>query len=94
MELTTSIFALHLHAVVFLTQACNEAAEYTHSAAVTGIAEFMVFLFTGGYVLLAFKRVYGERWTKVVAKSMGIAIVYAVVGIAAVIATLAAVTLT
>ena len=85
------IFALHLHAAVFLTQALSEGADYTYSTTISEAVGFLVGLFTIAYALLAFKRVYGERWTTIVAKSMGIAVVYAVVGITAVLATLAGV---
>jgi hypothetical protein len=88
------IFALHLHAAVFLLQAVHEAIEHTRSIRVAAVAAVILFTLTAAYALVAFRRVYRESWPRIVAKSAAIAVVYAIVGVVAVLGTIAIVSLT
>jgi hypothetical protein len=87
------IFALHLHAVVFLAQSVREAANWA-GRVVLGAVEFAVVLFVIGYALAAFRRVYGERWRRILAKAAAIAVLYAFAGMMGMIAAIAWTTFT
>jgi hypothetical protein len=88
------IFALHLHAVLFLVAALREAADYTYSANVSSFAGLAALVFAIGYAVLAFRRVYRERWAAVVAKSAGVGLVYGAAALGALLITLTVVSLT
>jgi hypothetical protein len=88
------IFGLHLHAVVFLVAALPEAADYTYSLAVSGVAGVAALLFAIGYAVLAFKRVYRERWLATVSKTMGIGLLYGIAALVALLVTLTVVSVT
>lgn len=87
------IFALHLHTVVFIAQAVREAVNFTGSFAVVRIADAIVTGVVVVYALLAFRRVYDERWTRILLKSAGIAVIYLIVGLVALMVTFAWVSL-
>ena len=79
------IFALHLHAVLFLAAAVAEAADFTYSPILDGLVGLAVFVFFVRYALLAFKRVYGGRWRTIVLKTAGVATVYGTASLAALV---------
>lgn len=83
------VFAVHLHAAIFITLAVRELAQLTKSLAVLTIFEVAAIVAIVSYSLLAFRRVYGESWTRVLAKGAGIAVLYGVAGLAALVVTMA-----
>jgi hypothetical protein len=88
------IFALHLHAVVFLAQALRELADFTYSRVAVTLVSVAALMFTAVYALRAFKAVYGEPWRWVVVKSGGVAALYGIACLAGLIVTLAWASLT
>jgi hypothetical protein len=82
------IFAIHLHTVIFLVLAVRELSQLTRSLIVLGTFEVAAIIAIAGYALLAFRRVYGETWPRVVLKAVGIAVIYCAAGIAALLATM------
>jgi Protein of unknown function (DUF3667) len=87
------IFALHLHTVVFIAQALREFFNFTGSLTAVRIAGVIVTVVVIVYALLAFRRVYDEKWPRLLIKCAGIALLYLIVGLAALIATFAWVSL-
>jgi len=83
------IFALHVHAVIFLTAAVGEAADFTYSAAVVQTVGPLMFVFTVVYVLLALRTVYRERWRSIVLKSLGVTMIYGIACLIGLLGTLA-----
>lgn len=83
------VFAVHLHAAIFITLAVRELAQLTRSLAVLTIFEVAAIAAIASYSLLAFRRVYGGSWTRVVAKGAGIAVLYGIAGLAALVVTMA-----
>jgi hypothetical protein len=81
------VFALHLHAVVFIVLMVRELSQLARSMPVLRIFELSAAVTIAAYSLMAFRRVYGESWPRVVAKSAGIAAIYCVAGIAALLVT-------
>lgn len=80
---TSIVFAVHLHAFAFLALTASEAVKFTGSvpAAVTaGVLAWTVLI---AYVLNAFRRVYGGGWPAVVGRTLGIAVVYLVASLPA-----------
>ena len=87
------IFALHLHAFVFIAQAVREAANWTGSRVALAAVEVAVLLAIVWYALTAFRTVYRERWRWILAKSAGIGILYSLVGLIGLLAVIAWTTL-
>ena len=82
------IFALHVHAVIFLSLTVREAADFTRSVAVVGIVGASVLVFQTVYVLRAFKAVYRERWGTIVLKSAGVGAIYGIACLVGLIVTI------
>ena len=82
------IFALHVHAVIFLSLTVREAADFTRSVAVVGIVGASVLVFQTVYVLRAFKAVYRERWGTIVLKSAGVGTIYGIACLIGLIVTI------
>lgn len=82
------VFAVHLHAAIFVTLTVRELSQLTRSLIVVGLVDLVAVVGIAAYCLIAFRRVYGDTWTRVVAKSVAIAVLYSLVGIAALIGTL------
>jgi uncharacterized protein DUF3667 len=82
------IFALHVHAVIFLSLTVREAADFTRSVAVVGIVGASVLVFQTVYVLRAFKAVYRERWGTIVLKSAGVGAIYGIACLIGLIVTI------
>lgn len=82
------IFALHVHAVIFLSLTVREAADFTRSVAVVGIVGASVLVFQMVYVLRAFKAVYRERWRSIVLKSAGVGAIYGIACLIGLIVTI------
>ena len=82
------IFALHVHAVIFLSLTIREAADFTRSVAVVGMVGASVMVFQTVYVLRAFKAVYRERWRSIVLKSAAVGAIYGIACLIALIVTI------
>jgi hypothetical protein len=83
------IFALHLHTTIFLVFGVQRLLHLIGRQVVVQVTAIAAFVFLASYALLAFRRVYGGAWPVVVAKSLGIVVIYAAVGAAALVATFA-----
>ena len=82
------IFAVHLHAVVFIALTVRELSQLARNVVVLGIFDLAAALAIVAYGLLAFRRVYGESWPRVVGKGLGIVVLYSIAGVAALIMTM------
>lgn len=82
------VFALHLHAAMFVGFAVSELVTFTRSFAVSATVELIVRVALAAYALIAFRTVYRERWMPVVTKAAGISVLYLVVSMVAVLTTL------
>lgn len=83
------VFALHLHAALFIALALRSLVHFARSRIIGGAADVVLILFVATYGLIAFRRVYGETWPRVLLKSAGILILYAGAGITALLSTFA-----
>jgi hypothetical protein len=81
------VFALHLHAVIFLVLMVRELSQVARSVAVLRVVGVAAVLTIVVYGLLAFRRVYRESWPRVVLKASGIAALYAVAGVSGLLVT-------
>jgi len=88
------VFALHIHAVIFLSLAAGDLARVFRSPPAAAAGAVAAVLFIAVYALRALKAVYGGRWAITIAKSAGIAVLYALVMIPAMVAAVAWATLT
>jgi hypothetical protein len=82
------VFAIHLHTFVFMTLTIRELSQLAGSDVVLGLFELAAAVAIAGWSLVAFRRVYREGWSRVVLKGVGVAAVYAVAGLAALVVTL------
>lgn len=82
------VFAVHLHAAVFVTLTVREVSQLTGIPWVVRLFEVAATLAIAVYALVAFRRVYRESWAKIVAKGLGIGALYGVAGIVAMLATM------
>lgn len=81
------VFALYLHAAIFLVLCLPRLANLTKSTILMAVFEGAALLFVVVYSQFSFRKVYGDSWPRVLLKSAGIAILYVAVGIVGVIAT-------
>ena len=81
------VFAVHLHAAMFLMLTVRELSQLAGSAVLLRIFELASSLAIIAYGLLAFRRVYEEGWARVLTKSIAIAALYAVAGLTALVVT-------
>ena len=70
------VFALYLHAAVFMTLAVARLANATRSVIVAGILELTAMVFLVVYSQVSFRKVYGDSWPRVLVKSLGIGVLY------------------
>ena len=82
------LFALHLHAAIFLAFSIRELSNLTRVPLVVDIFGAATFLWIVAYSLRAFHRVYRESWTKIFVKSLGIAVLYLAAGLTGIIVAL------
>ena len=82
------IFAVHLHAIVFMILTVRELSQLFGSFIVLGIFDAAAALAIIGYGLLAFRRVYRESWPRVVGKGIAITVLYSIAGVAALVVAL------
>ena len=83
------IFAVHLHAAVFITLIVRELSQLIGSRGLLAVFESASALAIAAYSVMAFRRVYGESWPRVLVKGLGIASLYSIAGIIALLATTA-----
>jgi hypothetical protein len=83
------VFAVHLHAATFIALTVRELSQLTRSIAILTIFEISAIVAIVTYGLVAFRRVYGEGWPRALAKGIGIAVIYGVAGIVALLTTMA-----
>ncbi len=83
------VFALHLHAALFMALGVRALVNFTGSTTVAGVADVLLLSVVAAYALIAFRRVYGDTWRRVLLKSVGILILYFCAGITALLITLA-----
>lgn len=83
------VFAVHLHAAIFVALTVRELSQLTRSITILTIFDVTAIIAIVTYSLVAFRRVYGDGWPRVLAKGFGIAVVYGVAGIAALLVTMA-----
>jgi hypothetical protein len=70
------VFALHLHAAIFITLAAVTLANLSRSLTLVNIVGVVALLAVFTYALAAFRRVYRDSWLSIVAKSIGILTLY------------------
>jgi hypothetical protein len=83
------VFALHLHATVFLVSVVRRLAALTGIQVVAGIAAAAAGVFIVVYSLRAFRAVYRTSWPRVITKAVGIAVLYLLVGMVSLAAAVA-----
>jgi hypothetical protein len=81
------VFAIHLHTFVFITLAVRELSQLARSLIVLRIFELGAMIAIVGYALVAFRRVYRESWPRILFKSAGVAAIYSIAGISALLVT-------
>jgi hypothetical protein len=74
------VFALHLHAAVFLALAASRLSHATGMRTLAAVFGVLAFVFVVGYAIAAFRTVYRDRWQWLLPKMAAIGIIYAVVG--------------
>lgn len=79
------VFAIHLHTVVFLALTIRELSQLGRSLILLQVLDIVSALVIAGWSLAAFQRVYRERWPRVMLKGLGIAMLYWIAGMAALI---------
>ena len=72
------VFALHVHAMVFLGFALSEAARFTRSVAVMTGVKLVVSAGLVAYIVAALRRVYGGSVPRTLAKVAALGVVYLV----------------
>jgi hypothetical protein len=83
------VFALHLHAAIFIGFAISRLAAFAGSAWLSAATGVIVMLLLVWYSLRAFHDGYGGSWPMIVIKSAGVTALYLVAGLGAMVATLA-----
>lgn len=78
-------FALHLHAFTFLALTINELIKFTRSAPIRGVTGLVTLIWIPIYAHLAFRRVYGNSHVVTFLKELGIAALYLMASIPAIV---------
>lgn len=71
------VFALHLHAATFVLMSIVQPLNLTKKPTIVAAGGLLMLVVFGVYALMAFRRVYRERWGWVLIKSAAIAPLYA-----------------
>ena len=82
------IFAVHLHTAIFAFLTVGELSQLTRSPIIVDLIELGVTVGIVVYGCTAFRRVYRESWWRVFPKAVGIAFIYGIVGVIALLATM------
>jgi hypothetical protein len=80
------VFALYLHAAIFLALCVARVASLTGSTLFMAVFQLAALLFVLLYSQFSFRKVYGDSWPRVLVKSIGIAVLYLAVGVVGVLA--------
>ncbi len=83
------VFALHLHAAIFIAIVVPQLANATRSLRLVRVMGVLAMGVIAIYALLAFRRVYRESWPRILVKSVGLLVLYLTSLAAAVLATYA-----
>lgn len=83
------IWALHLHATVFIVLAVTEAVKFTRVEWLIDLAGLAGTIFIVVYVLRALRAAYGGGWLITAVKAAGIAVVYFIPWLAGIVVVLA-----
>jgi hypothetical protein len=83
------VFALHVHAMVFIVLTAQALANVSHLRAIVAVVELVGTVFIVRYVLLGLRRVYGGSWMPTLARAAGIAVIYLVAGVVGLVAAIA-----
>ena len=75
------IFALHLHAVIFVAMAAAELPKFTGNVPTSMAAAAAALLLIVVYGLRGLRHAYGSRWPATLVKAAGIGLVYAAVSV-------------
>jgi hypothetical protein len=81
------VFGVHFHTFIFIALAARELSQLARNLVLLRIFEFAAMIAIATYGLLAFRRVYRESWPRVLSKALGIATLYAIAGICALLVT-------
>jgi hypothetical protein len=81
------IFALHVHAAVFVALSFAQLSNFSRSVGFASVCGLITFAFIVVYSLLAFRRVYRESWPRTLVKSAGVATLYLIAGLTALTGT-------
>jgi hypothetical protein len=82
-------FALHLHTAVFVVLTLRELANFTGQLVIAAVAGASAMLVNAAYAILALKTVYGQSWPRTLLTGVGIALIYLVAGLGAIVAAIA-----
>jgi hypothetical protein len=82
------VFAVHFHAAVFVILTIRELSQLAGSRVILATFDVASVLAIISYALLSFRRVYRELWPRAAAKAAGIAVIYALVGVCALVITM------
>jgi hypothetical protein len=74
------VFALHLHAAVFLALTVARLSHFGGVPVIALVCDGLAAAFVVGYTVIAFRAVYGDRWLWLAAKLVAIGLMYAVAG--------------
>ena len=81
------IFALHLHAAIFIALSFAQLSNFSRNLTFASVCGLLAFGFVLIYGLLAFRRVYGESWPWTLTKSAGVATLYLAAGLCGLVVT-------
>ena len=81
------IFAIHLHTVVFIALTVREFSQLAGSLAVVRVFDTAAALAILFWSLAGLRRVYRDSWGRTLIKAGGLALVYVVAGVAALLGT-------
>ncbi|HJP87104.1 MAG TPA: DUF3667 domain-containing protein [Gemmatimonadaceae bacterium] len=81
-------FAIHLHAFIFIALSIVAAAKFTGSVPFAVAASVLCVVWIPIYATVAFRRVYATSLASTILRELGIAVLYAVVSVGALIVTL------
>lgn len=84
------IFSLHFHAMVFLVLASARAVNLVNTVWVSVAAGLVAMFVIPLYALIALRRVYGDRWPKLILKAATLGAIYGTVALATIFTVVAA----
>jgi hypothetical protein len=82
-------FATHVHAFAYLVLSATQVVEFTRWVPLIGAVGVITTLSAAVYALMALHVVYGEPWRKTLLRAAGIAALYAIASVPALVVILA-----